>query len=212
MSFPFLSILNSLQSSLTIYIMPSSSACYVTSQHHPPTPPAPTPCIITELGRVKKELSEIILINWQCSNIMQYLNNEYGKYLEDACLDLKIRKHVYNCSRIFTAAYHILYMWVWVHVHCTEYTYMGESTGWEETGTAEMSSWDQANRRKNLGLVWRNRKKISQIIKDYFHLPCFLLIILCMEASDNFPDGALNSLNNIFFPWSRISFVVLSGV
>jgi hypothetical protein len=28
------------------------------------------------------------------------------------------------------------------------------------------------------GLVWRNRKKISQIIKDYFYLPFFLLIIL----------------------------------
>jgi hypothetical protein len=41
-----------------------------------------------------------------------------------------------------------------------------------------MSSWYQANRRKNWGLVWRNRKKISQIIKDYFHLPFFLLIIL----------------------------------
>jgi hypothetical protein len=27
-------------------------------------------------------------------------------------------------------------------------------------------------------LVWRNRKKISQIIKDYFYLPFFLLIIL----------------------------------
>ncbi len=118
MSFPFLSILNSLQSSLTIYIMPSSSACYVTSQHHPSHPPGPHTmyiyCIITELGRVKEELSEIFLINWQCSNIMQYLNNEYGKYLEDACLDLKIRKHVY--------------MWVWVHVHCKEYAYMGEST------------------------------------------------------------------------------------
>ncbi len=24
------------------------------------------------------------------------------KYLEDACLDLIVRKHVYNCSRIFT--------------------------------------------------------------------------------------------------------------
>jgi hypothetical protein len=31
---------------------------------------------------------------------------------------------------------------------------------------------------KNWGLVWRNRKKISQIIKDYFHLPFYLLIIL----------------------------------
>ncbi len=43
---------------------------------------------------------------------------------------------------------------------------------------AEKSSWDQANRRQKLGLVWRNRKKISQIIKDYFYLPFFLLIIL----------------------------------
>jgi hypothetical protein len=40
------------------------------------------------------------------------------------------------------------------------------------------SSWDQANRRQKLGLVWRIRKKISQIIKDYFHLLFFLLIIL----------------------------------
>jgi len=50
-----------------------------------------------------------------------------------------------------------------------------------ETGMAEKSSWDQANIRKKLGLVWRNRKKISQIIKDYFYLPFFLLIILCWQ-------------------------------
>jgi hypothetical protein len=31
----------------------------------------------------------------------------------------------------------------------------------------EKSSRDQANRRQELGLVWRNRKKISQNIKDY---------------------------------------------
>jgi hypothetical protein len=31
---------------------------------------------------------------------------------------------------------------------------------------------------KNWGLVWRNIKKISQIINDYFNLPFFLLIIL----------------------------------
>jgi hypothetical protein len=37
---------------------------------------------------------------------------------------------------------------------------------------------DQANRQQKLGLVWRNRKKISQIIEDYFYLPFFLLIIL----------------------------------
>jgi hypothetical protein len=47
-----------------------------------------------------------------------------------------------------------------------------------ETEMAEKSSWDQANIRKKLGLVWRNRKKINQIIKDYFYLPFFLLIIL----------------------------------
>jgi hypothetical protein len=46
---------------------------------------------------------------------------------------------------------------------------------------AEKSSWDQANRRQKLGLVWRIRKKISQIIKDYFCLPFFLLIILWLS-------------------------------
>ncbi len=29
--------------------------------------------------------------------------------------------------------------------------------------------WDQAKRREKLGLVWRNRKKISQIINDYLY-------------------------------------------
>jgi hypothetical protein len=43
-----------------------------------------------------------------------------------------------------------------------------------------MSSWDQANRGEKLGLVWRNRKKISQIITDYLYLLFFLLIILWM--------------------------------
>ncbi len=50
-----------------------------------------------------------------------------------------------------------------------------------ETVMAEKSSWDQENRRQNLSLVWRNRKKISQIIKDYFYLPFFLLIILWLK-------------------------------
>jgi hypothetical protein len=35
-----------------------------------------------------------------------------------------------------------------------------------------------ANRRQKLGLVWRNKMKISQIINDYLCLPFFLLIIL----------------------------------
>jgi hypothetical protein len=43
-----------------------------------------------------------------------------------------------------------------------------------------MSSWDQANRGEKLGLVWRNRKKISQIINGYLYLLFFLLIILCL--------------------------------
>jgi hypothetical protein len=43
-----------------------------------------------------------------------------------------------------------------------------------ETGMAEKSGWE----RQKLDLVWRNRKKICQIIKDYFYLPFFLLIIL----------------------------------
>jgi hypothetical protein len=53
-------------------------------------------------------------------------------------------------------------------------------TAENEIGMAEKSRWDQANRRLKPGLVWRNRKKISQIFKDYFYLPFFLLIILCL--------------------------------
>ncbi len=56
-----------------------------------------------------------------------------------------------------------------------------------ETGIAEKSSWYQANRQQKLGLVWRNRKKICQIIKDYFYLPFILLIILCPHYSTIVP-------------------------
>ncbi len=49
---------------------------------------------------------------------------------------------------------------------------------------AEKSSWDKAkNIRQKLGLAWRDRKKISQIIKDYFYIPFFLLIILWFKQS-----------------------------
>jgi hypothetical protein len=37
-----------------------------------------------------------------------------------------------------------------------------------ETGMAGKSSWDQANRWQKLGLVWRIRKKISQLSKTTF--------------------------------------------
>jgi hypothetical protein len=53
-----------------------------------------------------------------------------------------------------------------------------QETAENETRMAEKSRWDQANSRQKPGLVWRNRKEISQNIKDYFYLPFFLLIIL----------------------------------
>ncbi len=43
---------------------------------------------------------------------------------------------------------------------------------------------DQATIWQKLGLVWKRRKKISQIIKDYFYLPFFLLTILCQRLSE----------------------------
>jgi len=56
---------------------------------------------------------------------------------------------------------------------------------------AEKSSWDQANIQQKLGLVWRNRKKISPIIKDYFYLPFFLLIISWLKAKIARESGEL---------------------
>jgi hypothetical protein len=50
------------------------------------------------------------------------------------------------------------------------------------------------------GLVRRNRKKISQIIKDYFFLPFFLLIIFRAGHSLIFSWFAIRSPLN-FFLW-----------
>ncbi len=61
-----------------------------------------------------------------------------------------------------------------------------------EIGMAEKSSLDQANILQKLGLVWRNRKKSSQIIKAYFYLPFLLLVILWIQR--NFYFSLLNSL------------------
>jgi hypothetical protein len=44
--------------------------------------------------------------------------------------------------------------------------------------------WAQANRRQKLGLVCRNRKKISQIINAYPYLPFFLLLILWVRLRE----------------------------
>jgi hypothetical protein len=42
---------------------------------------------------------------------------------------------------------------------------------------------EPSKERRKLGLVWRNRMKIIQIIIDYLYLPFFLLIILWWEIS-----------------------------
>jgi hypothetical protein len=105
-------------------------------------------------------------------------------YLEDVCLDLLLgRKHVYNCTTgtvyskrliTYTCGCENMYS-----IFGREYMRRsGRHCCCLYTGMAGKSSWDQANRRQKLGLVWRIRKKISQIIKDYFYLLFFLLIIL----------------------------------
>jgi hypothetical protein len=43
----------------------------VVTSRHSPLCPHTVCCVLTE-----QELSEILLINWQCTNIMQYLNRE----------------------------------------------------------------------------------------------------------------------------------------
>jgi hypothetical protein len=60
---------------------------------------------------------------------------------------------------------------------------IASDTAETDSEVAEMSSWDQANRGEKLDLVWRKRKKISQITNDYLYLPFFLLIILCIQVS-----------------------------
>jgi hypothetical protein len=47
-----------------------------------------------------------------------------------------------------------------------------------ETGMAEKSNWDQANIRQKLGWFGEIERKLAKLIKDYFYLPFFLLIIL----------------------------------
>ncbi len=68
--------------------------------------------------------------------------------------------------------------------------------------------WDQANRRQKLGLVWRNRKIISPIIKGYFYLPFFLLIILWHRSS---PQATHVFSPQCFGMWIRIRLICISG-
>jgi hypothetical protein len=47
---------------------------------------------------------------------------------------------------------------------------MGESTGWEETGMAEMSRWDQANMQMAKTGVWFGEieRKLAKLSKTTF--------------------------------------------
>ncbi len=72
-----------------------------------------------------------------------------------------------------------------------------------KTEIAEKSSWDQANIQQKLDLVWRNRKQISQIIKDYFYLPFFLLIILWLVLTCASPNSFLGLLAGLRGPGFR---------
>ncbi len=91
-------------------------------------------------------------------------------------MDLIVRKHVYNSSRIFSAqliTYCTLHVGVRtctlyrVYIYGREYRMRRNRNG----RNVQLGPGKQTAKR-------RNRKKISQIIKDYFHLPFFLLIIL----------------------------------
>ncbi len=81
----------------------------------------------------------------------------------------------------------VLYMWVWKHVHCTEYHIWERVQDEKKQEQQKCPAGTRQTDRKNWGLVGRNRKKISQIIKDYFHLPFFLLIILCSRRTIGIP-------------------------
>ncbi len=95
-------------------------------------------------------------------------------------MDLIVRKHVYNWSRFFTAQL-ITYCTVHVGVRTYKLQIIHIWERVQDEKKQERQKCPAGTRQtdgKNWVLVWRNRKKISQIIKDYFHLPFFLLIIL----------------------------------
>ncbi len=67
---------------------------------------------------------------------------------------------------------------------------------------AEKSSWEQANRRQKLGLVRRNRTKISQIINAYLCLPFFLLIILWLPPR---PLSVIFGCSQLLYTYLRVT-------
>jgi hypothetical protein len=99
------------------------------------------------------------------------------KYLEDECLDLIVRKHVYNCSRIFKAADHILYN---VHVGVRTCKLYIVQYIWERVQDGKKQEWQKcpAGTRQTDGKnrVWfgeieRKLAKLSKTILSLTVLP-----------------------------------------
>jgi hypothetical protein len=67
-------------------------------------------CVITEPGRVKKELSKLFSINCSVVILCNIRIIKIEINLDNVCLDLLVlivRKHVYNYNRLIKAADHI---------------------------------------------------------------------------------------------------------
>jgi hypothetical protein len=80
---------------------------------------------------------------------------------------------------------------------------LSQGTAETETEVAESPAGTRQTEGGKLGLVWRNRKKISQIINDYLCLPFFLLIILWILGwNEQKYIMARRASENI--PWSPI--------
>jgi hypothetical protein len=84
------------------------------------------------------------------------------KYLEDVCLDLIVSKHVYNCSRIFKAADHILYIWC-------ENMYIVQVWQYEKKQEWQKSlAWTRQTDGKNLVWFGEIERKIAKLSKATF--------------------------------------------
>jgi hypothetical protein len=91
---------------------------------------------------------------------------------------LNRRNNDYVNTGIFQAQQFNLYF-CQVHLLVVSLVSIMTHPPWPHT---ECTHWAGKQTQK-LGLVWRNRKKISQIINDYLCLPFFLLIILWYHLS-----------------------------
>jgi hypothetical protein len=67
---------------------------------------------------------------------------------------------------------------------------------------AEKSRWDHANIPQKLGLVWRNRKKISQIIKD-FPLSTITYKVVMYAPAERADTLPYFSFTPVFTLWGR---------